>query len=118
MVVKIELHKAYDIVDWDFLEVALGKFGFPKSLSDLVLYCIENSNISILWNGEKLPHFKPKRGLRQGGPLAPYLFNIIMECLSWDIQNKVERGTWKPVSLNRGGVGVSHLFFFFFLQMI
>lgn len=111
MVIKLDLHKAYDIVSWSFLERVLEAFGFPKKLTDLILSGIRDSDISILWNGEKLPPFKPKRGLRQGDPLAPYLFNLVMEWLSMDIQNEVARGHWKPITLNRGGVGISHLFF-------
>ncbi|XP_019164608.1 PREDICTED: uncharacterized protein LOC109160818 [Ipomoea nil] len=111
MVVKVDLQKAYDSVDWAFLKDTLEGFGFPAQLVQLILFSLENSNISILWNGERLPPFSPGRGLRQGDPLAPYLFNLIMERLSLEIQNEVSLGRWKPISVARGGIDVSHLFF-------
>lgn len=79
MVFKIDLQKAYNSLDWGFLEWVLGKFGFPSKLVNLILFCIKNNSISILWNRKKLPTISPKRGLRQGDPLAPYMFNLARE---------------------------------------
>ncbi|XP_031101801.1 uncharacterized protein LOC116005700 [Ipomoea triloba] len=111
MIVKVDLHKAYDSVSWSFLEDTLVRFGFPRSIIDLLLFSLRESDISILWNGGRLPAFNPGRGLRQGDPLAPYLFNLVMERLAYDIHNKVSTGTWKPIRICRGGIGISHLFF-------
>ncbi|XP_031120628.1 uncharacterized protein LOC116023758 [Ipomoea triloba] len=111
MIVKVDLHKAYDSVSWSFLEDTLVRFRFPRSIIDLLLFSLRESDLSILWNGGRLPSFKPGRGLRQGDPLAPYLFNLVMERLAYDIHNKVATGTWKPIKISRGGIGISHLFF-------
>ncbi|XP_019159704.1 PREDICTED: uncharacterized protein LOC109156318 [Ipomoea nil] len=89
LVMKIDLHKAYDSIDWGFLDTVLTDFGFPKRLINLVLFSLKESSISILWNGEKLSPFEPGRGLRQGDPLAPYLFILAMEKLSYLIQEQV-----------------------------
>lgn len=47
----------------------------------------------------------------QGDPLAPYLFNLVMERLAYDIQSEVNKRNWKPIHISRGGTGISHLFF-------
>lgn len=52
----------------------------------MILSCITSTKLSVLWNREKLPSFKPERGLRQGDPLSPYLFVIYMEC--WGMEFK------------------------------
>lgn len=72
---------------------------------------IKESVITFLWNGEKLPSFRLGRGIRKGDPIAPYLFILTMECLSWDIHMEVKIGNWKPITISRGGTGLSHLFF-------
>lgn len=51
MIIKLDLHKAYDSVDWDFLELTLRDFGFPQNLISLILYSLKGSSISVLWNG-------------------------------------------------------------------
>ncbi|XP_031120447.1 uncharacterized protein LOC116023586 [Ipomoea triloba] len=111
MIVKVDLQKAYDSVAWSFLESTLVDFGFPRQMVELISFSLRESDISILWNGRKLPPFSPGRGLRQGDPLAPYLFNLVMERLAYEIQSKANAGRWKPTRISRGGIGISHLFF-------
>ncbi|XP_031126953.1 uncharacterized protein LOC116029190 [Ipomoea triloba] len=111
MAVKIDLQKAYDSVDWEFLGDTLEGFGFPKKVIDLILFALKECDISIIWNGGRLPSFKPGRSLRQGDPLAPYLFNLVMERLAYDIHKEVSLGDWKPIRISRGRTSISHLFF-------
>ncbi|XP_019181390.1 PREDICTED: uncharacterized protein LOC109176414 [Ipomoea nil] len=111
LVMKVDLHKAYDSIDWGFLEHTLQDFGFPRQLISLVLFSLKESTIGILWNGGKLPNYTPGRGLRQGNPLASYLFILAMEKLSMNIHVETRDKNWKPVTLNRGGTCVSHIFF-------
>ncbi|XP_019157963.1 PREDICTED: uncharacterized protein LOC109154684 [Ipomoea nil] len=111
MVLKLDIHKAYDSLDWGFLEAVLSKFNFPSRLISLIMFSLKESTISINWNGGKLPAFGVGRGVRQGDPLAPYLFILAMETLSWAIQEEVNSGRWKPYKVARGGSDISHLFF-------
>lgn len=83
--VKINLRKVYDTLDWNFLESILKDFGFPQGFIDIVIFSVRESTISIVWNGEKLPPIYLGYGLRQGDLLAQYLFILAMERLSWDI---------------------------------
>ncbi|MCI07401.1 RNA-directed DNA polymerase (Reverse transcriptase), partial [Trifolium medium] len=89
--------KPFDNVNWDFLKSRLHDFGFP--------------NFSLLWNGNKLPSFKPTYDLRQGDHLSPYLFILCMEKLSISINNAVHQGTWDPIHISNTGPCLSHLLF-------
>ncbi|XP_019162015.1 PREDICTED: uncharacterized protein LOC109158583 [Ipomoea nil] len=111
MVLKLDIHKAYDSLDWGFLESVLTNLNLPARLVSLILFSLKESTISVNWNGGKLPPFGVGRGVRQGDPLAPYLFILAMETLSWAIQNEVNKGHWIPYKVARGGTNISHLFF-------
>ena len=69
MAFKIDLEKAYDRVDWRFLEATLVRFGFPKATINLILNCVTSSSLAVLWNGNRLQNFNPKN-MKKGGLYA------------------------------------------------
>jgi hypothetical protein len=94
---EIDLEKAYDRVNWGFLEATLEEFGFPEVTVKLKMHCVKSASLALLWNGSKLPSFIPTKGLDRGDPMSPYLFVICMEKLSCMIEEKVREGRWEPV---------------------
>lgn len=73
--------------------------------------CVTTVSFSIVLNGNPGSFFKPKRGLRQGDPLSPYLFLIISEVLSVRITKSVNDGHLLGIKLSRSCPVISHLFF-------
>lgn len=108
---KLDLAKAYDRVDWQFLEGILGRYGFSKKWINWIMICVRSVRYSVKVNGEVLECFKPSRGLRQGDPLSPYLFLFVAEGLTRIMQKEVENGSISPVKIARGSPGISNLLF-------
>ena len=108
---KVDLMKAYDTVSWDFLFDLLDVFGFPPNLQKWIKACVSSPRYSINFNGESIGYFSGAKGLRQGDPMSPYLFILIMDALSqlitYNIQNSPEfKYHWKCDKLH-----ISHLCF-------
>jgi hypothetical protein len=108
---KLDLAKAYDRVDWSYLEGTLRKFGFAKAWIRWVMSCVKSVTYSVRLNGDLLKKFRPSRGLRQGDPLSPYLFLFVGEGLSRLLQKEIESNQIQELKICRQSPGISHLLF-------
>ncbi|XP_062075303.1 uncharacterized protein LOC133779349 [Humulus lupulus] len=79
---KIDISKAYDSVDWGFLEEILSAFCFPKKVIKWIMVCLADSSYILLMNGRLQGCFEGRNGLRQGDPISPLLFVLVMEYLT------------------------------------
>lgn len=79
---KIDMMKAYDRVEWAYLEGVLQKLGFAPTWIKSVMRCVTSVKYSVKINGELSDPFIPARGLRQGDPIIPHLFLLCAEGLS------------------------------------
>ncbi|XP_050249301.1 uncharacterized protein LOC126696657 [Quercus robur] len=111
MAMKLDMSKAYDRVEWVFLEKILLKTGFSDTWVALIMECITTVSYSILVNGEPNGVIVPSRGLRQGDPLSPYLFLFCAEGLNALLRNAADEGVINGFSLCRNGSKLTHMFF-------
>ena len=79
---KLDIMKAYDMLEWPYLRAIMEKLGFAQVWIDTVMNMVSSVSFSVLFNGERLEAFRPTRGIRQGDPISPYLFLIAAEGLS------------------------------------
>ena len=111
MTLKLDMSKAYDRVEWDFLDKIMERLGFDGKWRKLVGCCFWSVSFSIMINGEPHGFFHPSRGLRQGDPLSPYLFLLCAEGLHSLIQQVADNGELRGVSLCKEGPKITDLFF-------
>ncbi|XP_074274046.1 uncharacterized protein LOC141597480 [Silene latifolia] len=111
MALKLDMAKAYDRVEWVFLERVLRAMGFDRAWVRRVMDCVSTVSFSVLINGQPSSTFIPARGLRQGDPLSPYLFILCAEVLSSLMRRAVEQNSLHGVRIARTAPSISHLLF-------
>ncbi|XP_070660618.1 uncharacterized protein [Malus domestica] len=84
------LKKAYDRVEWDFLNAVMKRMGFCSMWRKLVMGCVSSVKFAVLFNGQPGDKFAYSKGFRQGDPLSPYLFILIGEVFSSMVQAAVD----------------------------
>lgn len=111
MALKIDIEKAYDKVDWGFLLEIMRCCGFFPFWFQMISQYISTSSFSILLNGSPFCFFKPHRGLRQGDPLSPFLFILVMEGLTRLIAKAKNDNRMHGIKIARQAPPITHLLF-------
>ena len=111
MAIKLDMSKAYDRVEWPFLECVMKKLGFNEKWMTLMMLCVSTVSYSILINGAPHGYIRPPRGIRQGDPLSPFLFLLCMEVLHGLLTKSAARGDIHGFSLSRKSPPLTHLLF-------
>ncbi|GAU23391.1 hypothetical protein TSUD_334390 [Trifolium subterraneum] len=109
LIFKVDFEKAYDSVDWGFLEYMLRRFGFCEVWIGWMRACIFGGNLSVLVNGSPTGEINIQRGLKQGDPLAPFLFLLVAEGLEGVMRRAGDLDLFKGFTIRRGGPTISHL---------
>ncbi|KAK2636708.1 hypothetical protein Ddye_031500 [Dipteronia dyeriana] len=108
---KVDMSKAYDRLEWDFLEQVMRRMRFPEKWIGWMVMCITSVKFSIVHYCHDTDSFFPTRGLRQGYPLSPYLFILCAKGFSALLKNSEDRGLIHGCRIVRGAPIISHLFF-------
>ncbi|GKV51081.1 hypothetical protein SLEP1_g57759 [Rubroshorea leprosula] len=110
-VFKADFEKAYDCVDWSFLDWMMERCGFGTKWRGWITECLSTARISVLVNGSPTREFEVGKGLRQGDPLSPFLFLLIAEGLQGLVQRAVTEGMLHGIEVGKKGMSVSLLQF-------
>ena len=111
MALKLDMAKAYDRVEWPFLQCVMTRMGFRRSWVETVMRCVSTATFSILINGVPTGHIVPSRGIRQGDPISPYLFLFCSEGLSGVLRRATEVGSIHGYRICEAAPSISHLLF-------
>ncbi|XP_061347977.1 uncharacterized protein LOC133293425 [Gastrolobium bilobum] len=95
MIVKVDLEKAYNRINWVFLRNTLDEVGLHQQTIELIMEDFSYVSMSVLWEGAKTEEFTPTRGIR--------LAHMILEVM--------DKKIWRPIILRKGGPLITHLLF-------
>nr|GFA71013.1 RNA-directed DNA polymerase, eukaryota [Tanacetum cinerariifolium] len=110
MVFKVDFAKAYDSIRWDFLDDVLDAFGFGSKWRLWIRGSLYSDIASVILNGSHWLEFEFHRGFKQGDPLAPYLFILIMKSFHLSISRAVDAGIFWGFNIS-DDLNISHIFY-------
>ena len=83
LLLKMDFEKTYDSVEWSFLDMMMKKMKFDEKRMKWIMTCVFMISLFVLVNGAPFQKFNTMKGLRQGCPLLPFLFNMVAKALSF-----------------------------------
>jgi hypothetical protein len=108
---KIDLAKAFDRLEWNFIVTALIRKGMHPHFINLVHSCVSSPTFSVVINGQPFAKFKGSRGIRQGCPLSPYLFVLAINELSIALQHAMSESCLAGITLGPNCPSIHSLLF-------
>ncbi|PRQ36601.1 putative RNA-directed DNA polymerase [Rosa chinensis] len=111
LVFKIDFEKAYDHVEWNFLDYAMESKGFGDRWRKWIGGCLRSANFSIQINGRPRGKFGASRGLRQGDPLSSFLFTLVVDVLDRLMERARDCRLIEGLVVGREEVEITHLQF-------
>ncbi|KAJ9549508.1 hypothetical protein OSB04_022051 [Centaurea solstitialis] len=108
-ILKVDFQKAFDTLNWNYLDMVMGQMNFGSTWRAWIHSCLDSSRVSVLVNGSPSHEFSMFRGIRQGDPLAPFLFLIAAEGLNVALLEAIDGNVFQGINLPHGGPIISHL---------
>ena len=99
MALKLNISKAYDRINWTFLYKIMERIGLSQNVIRMVKSMVETVSYSVMVNGSSWGNFGGERGLRQGDPISPYLFIMVVEVLGRAFKRNLEGGIIKGIKI-------------------
>ena len=110
LILKLDLTKAFDRVNWTYIRLLLLQIGVPLVGVNWIMGCITSANFAVIVNGAPSSFFPASRGIRQGCPLSPLLFILVIEGLSLLIADAKRNGLIKGIKIS-DHLAITHLLF-------
>lgn len=108
---KIDFDKAFDSVNWGYLDSIMEQMGFGCKWRSWVLGCLASARASVLVNSSPTMEFPLSKGVRQGDPLSPFLFIIAMEGLNIAPHEAREKSIFHGIHIPKSECCLTHLFY-------
>jgi hypothetical protein len=104
LIFKVDFEKAYDSVSWSFLEYMMQRLGFNDRWRSWIRACVFCGRLSVLVNGSSTKEINIHRGLKQGDPLTPFLFLLVVEGLSGLVRSVEAKGLYHGFKVASSGI--------------
>nr|XP_025616741.1 uncharacterized protein LOC112709055 [Arachis hypogaea] len=111
LAIKLDMNKAYDRLEWDFMQKVMEKFGFSQEWVKLIMSCVRSATYRFKINGKLTTKIYPQRGLRQGDPLSPYLFILAAESFTVLMEKALRDNLISGIRLAPTAPVITHLLF-------
>lgn len=111
MSLKLDMSKAYECVEWSYLEKVMTMLGFHPTFDSLIMACVTTATFSVLINGYPRGHIVPTRGLCQEDLLSSYIFLLCTEGLISTLQGGDRANRLQVLKICRGAPEINHLLF-------
>lgn len=109
VIMKIDFEKAYDRVNWEFVEEVMKRKGFHEQFIQWVMLSVRSGRVCIKINGQLGTYFRTYRGLRQGDPISPILFNLAADVLVYTLDQAKNNGQLVGVVPHLIQGGLTHI---------